>query len=439
MITRRAIWLLLVVPLPSILLGQGTGANSPSPVTGDIRPIVFQSGVAETNAIFLTLAGGAAADDNNNNSATHPMAGAQYFLDPSVAIQETHRHLAWDLSYNPTLRLYVPSPSQLDMFNQSFSGVLRYDLTKRLGIGLRQDYLRTYDPFEQLGQTPFQPGLGLGYQSGPASLPDFRRTELLSQAEIDYRLKKHTTLGVDGAFRQIQGNGVGVQPAGLIQTHDTLGSAFLAQQVTARQEVGLQCQFLDIVFPGQDVRTRAYGVLLFDQMAINSHMSFAVFAGPEYSQIHNQVIFDFLGAVEKFPVASTLWSPSGGATFDWRGDKLALLATFVRRISDGGGIEGAIEMNDAALALRRKLGRRWVADVDGEFTRHTLLNLPGTGNLQIIEAGGGVSYALRKHLWIRGQYQSLRQIGDSNALFRYGNHDRVTVSIQRNFTLPIGR
>jgi hypothetical protein len=450
MITRRAIRLLLVVLVPSILLGQGSRTGSP--VTGDIQPIVFQPGAAETNVIFATLGAGIAGDDNNNNSLTHPIAGTQYFADPSVAIQETRKHLAWDLSYSPSLRVYVPGSSQSDVFNQSFGGALHYDVTKRLGIGLRQDYLRTSDPFEQLGGTPLQTGVGLGFQQGAGFLSDVKRTELLSQAGIDYRLAKHTTVGLDGAFQQLHGDQLGAQNTTLIDTHDTLGSAFLSQQLTARQTVGVQYEFLDILFPGQDVRTRTHGVLLFDQMALSPRMNVSVFAGPEYSQIHNQVLLNIVGIPVKIPISSTLWSPFVGGSFEWRSERLGLLASFVRRVSDGVGLLGAVEMNDAVLRLKRRFGQRWIADAGGDMTRDTLLNQPGIDPLEVLELGAGVHYALREHLWIRADYQRLHHIGGYQTSvggsqtaflpenpFLFGNHNRVTLGIERNFTLPIGR
>src|SRR5215472_11952234 len=144
MIALRTIRLLLLVLLPCSLLAQVTQTGSP--VAGDMRSIAIPLGTTETNVIFATLAGGVAADDNNNDSQTDPIAGTQYFADPSVAIQETRKHLAWDLSYRPSVRAYLPSSSRPDVFNQSFSGDLHYAATKRLGIGLRQDYLRTSDP-----------------------------------------------------------------------------------------------------------------------------------------------------------------------------------------------------------------------------------------------------------------------------------------------------
>jgi len=426
MIALRTIRLLLLVLLPCSLLAQVTQTGSP--VAGDMRSIAIPLGTTETNVIFATLAGGVAADDNNNDSQTDPIAGTQYFADPSVAIQETRKHLAWDLSYRPSVRAYLPSSSRPDVFNQSFSGDLHYAATKRLGIGLRQDYLRTSDPFEQLAGTPLQPGAS-----------DFRHSVSLSQAEIDYRLAKHTTVGVDGAFKVVHGNEIGVPSASFINTHDTLGSTFLSHQLSARQAVGVQLQFLDMVFPGQDARTRSYGALLFDQMSVSPRMNFMVFAGPEYSQIHNQVLFDLLpGLVFKIPTSSILWSPSVGGIFDWHGQRLGLVASFARRVSDGGGLLGAVEMNDGSLHLKRKFGKRWVADLDGQLTEDKLLNEPGE-NLELLQLGAGVNYELREHLWIRAEYQRLHHIGGFHPSVFSVNHDRVTLSVERYFTLPIGR
>ena len=437
MILRNTAQLLLVVLASSVALAQATLTGSP--LTGDIRPITFQNGAAETNVLFGALAGGAAADDDNNNSIVHPIGGSQYFADPSIALQETRSHVTWDLSYHPTLRFYVPSSSYHDQFNQVAGGTLHYDITKHLAIGLRQDYLRTSDPFQQFGETPLHPGIGLGSRPGVVLLGNFRRTQFLSQAEIDYRLAKHTSVGITGDFIQIQGNELGSKHTNLFETHDTLGSAFFSHQITARQALGVQYQFLDIVFPGRDTQTRTHGALLFDQIGISPRLTFSVFAGPEYSRIHNQLTFDVFGHPLKIPISSTLWSPAAGGILDWRQDRFGLQASFVRRVSDGGGLVGAVEMNDALLRMKAKLARRWVANMDGEFTRHTLLNASGRGKIEVLNLGAGVNYELANRLWARLLYQRIHNLGGDRSTLEFGNHNRLTLSLEREFIRPLGR
>jgi hypothetical protein len=407
---------------------------------GDIRPISLRSGTAETNVLFANISAGAVADDNISGSASHPIGGAQYFLAPGLAIQEIRPQLKWNLSYLPTLRFYVPSSAHPDLLSHAFGGTLRYELTKHLAIGLRQDFIHTSDPFQQLGDVPLQPGIGLLSQPGVALFGNFTRTQLLSQAQIDYKATKHTSIGVAGDYISLHSDRSGAQRiTGLIDTHDTLGSAYVSRQFTARQAIGMQYNFLDIVFPGRDTRTRTNGVLLFDQIAISPHTSLSIFAGPEYSRIHNQLLVNILGLVIRIPESKVHWSAAGGGMLDWRGNRLGLQASFVQRVSDGGGAQGAVEMRDAILRIREKLARRWAANLDAGMTQRALLNVSGKDKAQILNLGAGISYELAHRLQIRTSYQRLHQIGGNLTTSQFGNHNRVTLSLQRDFTVPLGR
>src|SRR2546428_4822098 len=172
---RKAIPVFLALLAPSIGFGQATQTGSP--ITGNVAPITFQSETAAgTNVMVGTISASTTVDDNNNNSGSHPITGTQYVLAPSLAFQQSRSHLKWNLAYRPGLRIYVPSGAQRNQFNQSFGGTLHYDFTKRLAMGLRQDYVRTTDPFQRLGDAPLQPGVGLLNQPGLIALPDTRRT-----------------------------------------------------------------------------------------------------------------------------------------------------------------------------------------------------------------------------------------------------------------------
>jgi len=427
----------LLLLAPSLASGQGRLTGSP--VTGNGRPISLRSDTEATNVLIGTISAGAAVDDNNNSSATDPIVGEQYFLAPSLAIQQTHSHLTWNMSYRPGLRIYVPRSSMPDQFSQLFGGTLRYDVTKRLTIGLRQDYLRTTDPFERLGQAPLQPDIGLLDQPATVALPNARRTSLLSALEIDYRLAKHTSLGLAGNFMQAQYDSLGTKHTEFINTRDTSGSAFLTHQFTARQSAGIQYQFMNSVFPHRDSRTTTHGILLFDQIAITPHMNFSIFAGPEYSRIHNQELINLLGFVIHIPVSRTLWSPAAGATFSWSGERLGLQASFMRQVSDGGGLLGSVEMTNTRLVIKRKLARHWVGHLEGEMTHDALLRVSGDVKMQTLGLGAGISHELASNMQIQLSYQRLHRTGGYLSTLPFGNHDRVTLAVERNFSLPLGR
>jgi len=402
---------------------------------GDIRPISFRSGSGETNVVFATLAASAAVDDDINDSLIHPIGGAQYSLAPSVEIQETQSHLVWNLSYRPLLRFFVPQIRQPDLFSQAFDGNLQYNFTKRLSLGLRQDFLRTTDPFQQLGEA----GTGLLTQPGDVVLGNFRRTQLLSQIELNYRSSKHTTVGIDGTFLKNDYHQAFGIANSLIDSRDILGTAFVSRQFTPRQSFGVQYQYMDIVFPGRNSHSTTNGILFFDQIAISPHTSFLVFAGPEYSMIHNNVYLNFLGVLIPIPESSILWSPGVGALLDWRGHRFSIQGSFVERVSDGSGLMGAVQMKDGMMRITGKLARRWVAYANGEVTDRSLLNVSGIGKLEALDLGAGVGHELSHKFLIRALYQSKHNIGGYSNTLQVGNHNRFTLSVERDFTMPLGR
>ena len=65
--------------------------------------------------------------------------------------------------------------------------------------------------------------------------------------------------------------------------------------------------------------------------------------------------------------------------------------------------------------------------------------------MEVLDMGGGVNYEARDHWWIRLHYQHQHHLGGliptmpSGNPFLFANHNRVTVSVERNFNLPIGR
>jgi hypothetical protein len=432
LIIKRVIHLLLVALIPSIGFAQTNLTGSP--ITGN-RPITrLQSDTESTNILIGKVEVGAIADDNINNSAIHPIGGAEYFLVPSLALQESRSHLRWNLAYKPGLRLYVPSSAHGDQFTQLFGGTLHYDPSKRLAIGLRQDYIRTDDPFQQLGQAPLQPGIGLLNQPGTAFAQG--QSSFLSQAELSYKLAKHTLLGVDGLYMQRQHDNLHLNQ-GFIDSRIGSASAFLSQQITARQSIGIQYQLLDMVFRA-DSRTITHGVFLFDQIAIRPHMIFTIFAGPQYSRIHNQAVLNFEGLVVRIPVSRTLWSPAAGATFTWSGSRMAVEAEAVRRVADGRGLQTSVQMDSAGLKVRKTLTQRWEGSLSVEITEDSLLGLSQNGSLRMLNVGAGMSHELAQKMRVRLSYHRLSRTG-SNLPASFGNHNRLMLTLERDFNWPLGR
>jgi len=428
---------LLLLPLISVIsLAQATLTGSP--ITGDVIRPRLASELQATNVLLGNLAVSAIADDNNNNSTVHPIGGSQYYFAPAIALQQSWRHLSWNLGYAPGLRLYVPSSSMPDQLTQSFGGTLHWDISKRLAVGLRQDYLRTDDPFQQFGRAPLQSNLGILSRPPDLLFSNFRYSQLLSEAELDYKLGKHTLAGVNGSFMRVERDQHQMRNQGFINTRNSSGSAFLSHQFTARQSIGMQYQLLNMLFQG-DSHTITQGLFLFDQIAFSPHATCTLFAGPQYSHIDNQEAINSQSIVVRIPGSKTLWSPAAGGMLRWERDRTAFYADATRRVSAGLGLLSSVEMNEANLDIRRKVTPRWIANVSGQLSDDTLLGAASSGHIQMWTIGAGITRELSRDMHVRLAYQHIRRSGDYLSASGFGNHNRLLLTFERSFAWSVGR
>lgn len=437
MIIPTPLRILLLLPLvPVVSLAQAT--LSGSPLTGDFSRPTLDSHLETTNVVWGDIAVSAIADDNNNDSTAHPIAGTQFYFVPAIAIQETRRHLRWNLGYAPGLRVYLPSSSRPTQLTQTFGGALRWDISQRLTVRLRQDYLRTNDPFQQFGEAPLQSTIGVLNRPPDLNLSTFRYSELLSEVEADYQLAKHTVAGVNGSFMQVAPNQHQLRNQGSLTTRTSSGSAFVSHQFTARQSVGLQYQLLNMLFQGNS-HTITQGLFLFDRLVVSPHITFTMFAGPQYSRLDNQEVVTSQSTVVRIPESTALWSPAAGAMLSWARDRTAFYADFTRRVNAGLGLLSSVEMTEGSLEIQRKLTARWIANVSGQVNDETLLSAASTDRILMSTIDAGISRELSSDTHLRLRYQRIRQSGNYLYAFGLGDHNRFLVTFERRLAWPMGR
>src|SRR6185312_8992431 len=109
-----------------------------------------------------------------------------------------------------------------------------------------------------------------------------------------------------------------------------------------------------------------------------------------------------------FPAGSphlthTDWTWAAGTNFTWSSLHTNLTLGFSRRISDGAGLQGIVELVSINAQLRRQITRRW--NVQGLLSndRNAAL-LPGVTPLSYVSVAGGLSRALNQKLSIGCQY-----------------------------------
>jgi hypothetical protein len=59
--------------------------------------------------------------------------------------------------------------------------------------------------------------------------------------------------------------------------------------------------------------------------------------------------------------------------------------------------------------------------------------------MQTLGLGAGISHELAYNMRIHLSYQRLHRTGGYLSSLPFGNHNRVTLALERNFSLPLGR
>jgi hypothetical protein len=412
----------------------------PATITGEMPQVGLTTEPKLTNLMIASLSLGSGYDDNAATPSTSRIGDLQYSVLPSFGFQQTRHYVSWSLSYAPGLTISQRF-SNRDQLTQGAGAKLDCRVTPRLILHLRQDYAVSNYPFPTLGQNSFLPPLGpLNRPNGSTVLPQTRQDSVISNAGIEYHLSAHTIIGAAGSFSAVRYGETAGAPSGatFIGSRSTTGGAFFLHQFSRRQTTGVDYQLLHASFPHNPSHTVVNTFLLIDRINLSARSSLDVSIGPEYSRTRDQIALNPLFFIQHFQVFETAWSVAGEATYTWNGAHTAFQANYVRHITDGGGLFGAVRMNGGSVQLQRQLARRWKGELGAGIADNHLVNLSQPDLRQTtMTAQVGVSREISKNVWLHAWYGPVRQTGGLYSLA--GNHNRAAVSLDYQFRKPIGR
>jgi hypothetical protein len=428
--------LLLILVFLSVAM-RAQQQDLPVPVGTEMPAVAFQSEGKVVNVLRADFRLSTVFDDNAFGRQNARVNDLQFGVNPVFGFQQTRRHLQLDLTYAPGS---VFSQRLPDRFTQMGGADIRYMPTPRLSFHVRQDYAVTTDPFQSVLQDGFLPQPApTNRPNNPAIFPHLKQTTLMSNADVSYRLSQHTTVGLNGYFSDLRydnlATGIGTP---LIQTRTASGSFFLSHRLSARHSVGFEYTLLDLFFGQTDARTRAHNFAFFDNIALSRRSTLSVYAGPEYTYTHNQVVLNIQLFIISVPVTRTSWSSAGGAVYNWNGTKNAVQAGYSRSVSDGGGLIGAVRANSGFVQIRRQLPGRLVGDLGGQVSNNSALAILSGHQYYFRQVSGsiGLTRQISHRAFFRLSYSHLNQ---SSTIVPLANHDRVELSMSYQFSKPLGR
>lgn len=413
-----------------------TASNVPVLASGQLPSVTPQAGAEPTNILSGGIAVSANYDDNALPEITPRQWDIEYSILPRISMQEARSRVVWGLSYSPGVA-FSQNLLYRNYFAQKFGGDLAWRVSPHGTFSAQQYYLVTTNPFA--GFTTTQPGPGIA-PNETIYIPNTRQTLLLSNALYSYQASAQTTMGVGGSFEQQKYDSIprsGPSTA-FIHTQIASGNAFIARQLTARNQLGVQYGLQVLRFPQVDARTTTHSFLVFDQMNLSPSTTLTLYGGPEYSLTSNEVVLNLGFIIVSIPVQANQWSAAGGAMYNWTGQRLAAAIDFTRRVSDGGGLVGAVELTVGDAQLVYQLSRNWSLTSSISGADDQLLASSG-GNNELKTYSG--KFGLRRLLWrkvaINWFYQRLNETGSING-FAIGNRDVAGATLEYSFLKPLG-
>jgi hypothetical protein len=359
-------------------------------------------------------------------------------ISPEVSLQIDRARLKSVLQYSPTAS-YSTAQAISNMLSHTAGMNLQYRFTKRLTLGVHETYILTSDPFDSLRASADLSGFGFSEKPNAATLG----TNLHSRSEqvgsdLNYRLRAHTMIGAGGTFGDNNYRSVEAPGAGSLHSQTWSSFGYVGHMLTPRYAIAVQytAQSFNSDTPISAVTSTGFGheVLGFWNVTWNRNIQFSVFAGADFLQVSY-----LAGTLPALGISPTVFA--GGAAFNWQGEHNGLGIHFAQEASNS-GIAGAgvFNMRQGDIALRRRFGRLWHADVFANYAAETQL-----GNLSFLPAADSVSAGTRltRNLTPRLDLSitAFRQqfIGNVPSLFLERNHDVVAVALGYRMSRPVGR
>ncbi len=423
--------------------------NAPQHLSGVGPSLATGSDPDYRNVVAGGVSGGASYDTKGYATGTSggttltTTSDIRYFLQPSVAVRQTLQTAIYTISYTPGISGSQHGSDNTE-FTQNAAGDILWAPTQRWTLHARQDYSVTTNPFETVGRVALLPELGGLF--GPiynGVFPTVKRTTLVSNGDVSYKLSARSAIGVTAGYQTYDfGQAyviIGPTPV-LYNAQQFNGSVFFSEQITRHQAIGVQATYSDQYVHAIESRTQVPSVLVFDEIVLRPKSVLTVFGGPSYPR--SSGLFP-IGTTPLGPLMVSLkkegWEPLVGAVYSWNGHRNAVNAQYLRQVTNPGGLLSTVLSNYGTASFRSHLVRRWTGSVRIDIDDEQLWTAgPTNYSFRTIAMGGGLTYDITRHFWARLDAAYVKQV-THNLYYAPGDHALVQLTIDYHFLKGIGR
>ena len=414
--------------------------RTPPPVTGQTFPTELGSRERANYLRYGVVFTPAYSDNVLGGSAGHPVSDMSYSVAPIVAIDESTSRTHWVASYAPGFTFYqrLSARNQAD---QNASLTFSYRLTPHVTFSAEDVFQKSSNVFNQ-------PNFGFaGLVGGGAEVPNSSviapvasQVSNFGTAGLTYQFALNEMVGVNGTFTNLHYPDPSQVP-GLFDSASQAGSAFYSLRISKSHYVGAGYQYQRLVsYPGAGLNeTQTQAMLAFYTLSPSSHFSLSFFGGPQYSDTVQAPV----QSLNLVPAEEKEWNPAAGVSMNWQARLTSLALSYSHVIAGGGGLVGAVHMDNGMVSLRQQVSRTLSAAVSGGYTQNEIV-----GNLVTLANNNGhsISGTASLHQQI-GPYLSA-EVGYTRlhqsytgipVISTFPNTNREYISISYQFSRSLGR
>jgi hypothetical protein len=370
----------------------------------------------------------------------HPVSDQSYSIAPLIELNETTPRLHYLLTYAPGFTFYQHTSFRNEA-DQNASIVFDYRLSPHVTVSARDGFQKSSNVFSQPSDLT-----AVGIVTGGAQGTDFSVVppvaDRLSNSAIlgvTYQYALNTMVGASGTFSNLHYPDPSQVP-GLSDSTAQGGSAFYSLRLSKQHYVGASYQYQRFVsYPGGSFgETQTHALLFFYTIYPTPKFSLSFFGGPD----HSATIQPLIAPSQMKSAETRAWTPEAGASLSWQGRLNSFAIAYSHLIASGGGMIGAIQLDNVNATLRRQITRTLTGSVSGWYVSSSFVGSPlfavnsghafsGTASLQ--QQLGQHWNAELGYARIHQDYRNIPVISATPDI------NRAFVSISYHFSRPLGR
>lgn len=429
-------------------MGGGMGGGVSNAVSGQLGSLAFTSQSESASMFTAGVTASTTYNDNALSDNAHPVGSLSYNISPIISILESRPRLGLILEYAPGFTWDQRASNQ---YSHRLYFDMQYRLTEALSLRVGDAFLNQDTTFKGLNQNPLLPVGNVQQQPNDSLITPVAQMRTNSTSvDLIYQPNRHTIAGVGATFNDAHFGHTASGTDVLFNSKSGSANAHYSHLMWGRSNwLGVTYTFNRIVTYGQaNEGTDNHSIQVRYTFAPSEHTSIAVFVGPRRTSVndHLEIIFQVGGIPIPIPITirTANWGVDAGATAGWRDKRNSLRASFVRRISDGGGLTSAVSSNAGNAEFRRQLSEHLAGNIQFRYGANDSLSpYFGNGSFRTTEILPGLQYTLSQHISLTLNYardhQSVTSTGGSAPSSRITDYDRVMFSISYTFTHPLGR